>query len=199
MTPLAEFLERLFTTGEGQLGDLPEHDDSKEVQRVLQAAFEVHRLEVAGPRIEFDPFAAVAAANFTARACWFAMSNEEPPEEVKEILRPLAEPKTPAAHLSIDLTLRYAVTIYRRTHAHNAKDVLATQLADVLRRCPLTGVLADLGDPPTGDLTFAGHFGLELLYAERLASNARQSWLPAEGRLREVVEMVFRQSGKAWP
>ena len=69
----------------------------------------------------------------------------------------------------------------------------------MLRRWPLTGVLSDVAEPPTGDWSLAGHRGLELLYAERLASNFRSAWLPSEGRLRDVIEMVQRQQGKPWP
>src|SRR5262245_34860020 len=176
---LAPFLEQLFSTGEAKFTEPPEGDDAHEVQTVLRGAFAEYRLEVAGPPIEFEPEAAVAAATFTARACWFVVSRDEPPEVVSAALEPLDGPKTAATHLSIDLTLRYAATVYRRAHAQNPEDVLATRLAETLRLCPLTGVLADIADNPTGDLTFAGHRGLELLYAERLADHFRPSWLPS--------------------
>ena len=50
---------------------------------------------------------------------------------------------------------------------------------------PLTGVLSDVVQAPSGDLLFSGHAGLELLYAERLAANFRKDWLPPAGRVRE--------------
>jgi metal-sulfur cluster biosynthetic enzyme len=199
MSALTPFLDRLFTTGEARLTGRPEPDDRRDTDEVLRRAFAEYRLDVAGPRIDFDSVAAHEAALFTARACWFAVSREEPPEQVTTLLPTISDPKTPAAHLSIDLTLRYAVTIYRRVHAQNAEDVLAIRLADTFRRCPLTGVLSDAAEAPTGDLVFGGHAGLELLYAERLAANYRPAWLPAEGRVRERVEMVFQQMGKAMP
>lgn len=199
MSALSPFLDRLFTTGEARLSGRPEPDDRRDVEEVLHRAFAECRLDVAGPLIEFDPDAGFAAALFTARACWFTVSREEPPEQVMKLLSAITDPKTPAAHLSIDLTLRYAVTIYRRVRAQNAEDVLAIRLADTFRRCPLTGVLSDAAEGPTGDLVFGGHAGLELLYAERLAANDRPAWLPAEGRLRERVELVFQQLGKAMP
>ena len=99
-------------------------------------------LDVAGPLIDLDPAAALAAAPvhgmgmlvrcFPRRAAGTSVSHS---------CRPCRMPKTPAAHLSIDLTLRYAVTVYRRAHAQNADDVLVTRLAEAFRRCPLTGVL----------------------------------------------------------
>jgi hypothetical protein len=199
MSALSPFLDRLFTTGEARLTGRPEPDDRRDTDEVLRRAFTEYRLDVAGPLIEFDPDAAHAAALFTARACWFAVSREEPPEQVTKLLSAITDPKTPAAHLSIDLTLRYAVTIYRRVHAQNAEDVLAIRLADTFRRCPLTGALSDVAEAPTGDVVFGGHAGLELLYAERLAANYRPAWLPAEGRLNERVELVFQQLGKRMP
>jgi MoxR-vWA-beta-propeller ternary system domain bpX4 len=199
MSALAEFLQHLFATGEARLTDRPKSDDRREATAVLRQAFAEYRMDVAGPPVEFDEQAGLAAALFTARACWFAVSRDEPPDEVKKVLTPLAEPTTPAAHLSVDLTLRYAVTVHRRAHAQNPDDVLTARLAETLRRCPLTGVLAELADGPTVNLTFGGHAGLELLYAERLAEHDRPAWMPADGRTREVVELVFRQQGKAWP
>ena len=157
------------------------------------------RSDVAGPQIEYDPDAGFTAALFTARACWFAVSRDELPEQVTKLLPTIPNPTTPAAHLSIDLTLRYLVTVHRRVRSQNTEDVLAVRLGDTFRRCPLTGALSDLADAPTGDRLFGGHVGLELLYAERLVANFRSPWLPPEGRGRERVEVVFEQLGKKLP
>jgi hypothetical protein len=199
MSALTPFLDRLFTTGEARLTGRPEPDDRRDSDEVLRRAFAEYRLAVAGPSIDFDPPAAHEAALFVARACWFAVSREEAPEQVTALLSMIPEPKTPAAHLAIDLTLHYATTVYRRIRAQNPDDVLAIRLAETFRRYPLTGVLADVAEGPTGDLTFGGHAGLELLFAERLAANFRPAWLPAPGRLRERVEVVFQQTGKPLP
>jgi hypothetical protein len=197
MSALAPFLERLFTTGEARLTARPEPDDRRDVETMLRRAFAEYRLDVAGPPIDLDFDAALAAAIFTARACWFAVSRDEPPEALKTQLPAVPAPKSSAAHGSVDLTLRYLTTVYRRLHAHNAEDVLVKRLAETFRQCPLTGVLSEVADAPTGDLLLGGHAGLELLYAERLAVNYRAAWLPSTGRLRERVEVVFQQMGKA--
>jgi len=201
MSALAPFLDHLFATGEAVLRERPAlaANERRDVDAVLRRAFGEFRLGVAGALIEFDPDAGIAAALFTALACWFAVSRDEPEEVVAELLKTSNGPTTPGAHLSIDLTLRYAVTVYRRASAQNAEDVLVTRLAATLRRWPLTGTLADIAEGPTGDLTFGGHPGLELLYAERLATNYRSAWMPESGRTREVLELVFQQQGKKWP
>src|SRR5262245_15298408 len=199
MSTLAEFLDHLFATGEARLAALPEPGDRRDVHSALRRAFAEYRLGVAGPPIEFDADAAAAAALFTSRACWFAVSRDEPPEQVAAIMQPFSEPKTAAAHLSVDLTLHYVVTVHRRLRAQTPDDLLPSRLAEMLRQCPVTGVLADLADPPAGDMSVAGHPGLEMLYAERLACHFRPSWLPAAGRIREVVEWVFQQQGKTMP
>jgi hypothetical protein len=193
---LRVFFDHLFATGEARLAERPDGDGRREVLAVLRRAFAEYRLDVAGPLIELDEEAAAAAALFMARACWFAVSRDEPAEQVAHLLKPLAEPKTPAGHLSVDLTLRYLATVYRRVHSQSPDDVLTTRLAETLRRCPLTGVLSDVEDGPTGDLTFGGHRGLELLYAERLAANYRPAWLPPAGRTREAVELVYQERGE---
>lgn len=199
MTELGPFLELLFTTGEARLVGLPDPSDRREAAAVIRRAFAEYRLNIPGPSIDLDVNVAQTAALFTARVCWFAVSRDEPPDQLNAHLPKVTEPKTPSEHLSIDLTLRYLMTIYRRLQAQNAEDVLVTRLAETFRRCPLTGVLSDVAEAPTGDLLFGGHAGLELLYAERLAVNLRPAWLPSEGHLRERVEMVFQQMGKRWP
>src|SRR3954470_7002813 len=113
MSTLAPFLDRLLTTGEAHLTGRPGPDDRRDAAEVLARAFAEYRLDVAGPPIDFDPESALAAGLFTARACWFAVTRDDPPEQVAALLPAIPEPATPATHLSIDLTLRYAVTVYR--------------------------------------------------------------------------------------
>jgi MoxR-vWA-beta-propeller ternary system domain bpX4 len=199
MPELSPFLDHLFATGEARLAERPGADDRHEVRESLRRAFAEYRLDVAGPLIELDEEAAMAAALFTARACWFVVAREEPAETVNAVLKLLGKPATAAAHLSVDLTLRYAVTVHRRLRAQSPDDALAGRLAETFRRCPLTGVLSDVAEAPIGDLTFDGHRGLELLYAERLAANFRPAWLPPPGPTREVLELVYQQLGKQWP
>jgi len=86
---LAPFLDHLFATGEAKFTEPPEADDVREVQSVLRRAFAEFRLEVAGPPINFDPEAATVAALFMARACWFVVSRDEPPEVVEASLEPI--------------------------------------------------------------------------------------------------------------
>ena len=59
----------------------------------------------------------------------------------------------------------------------------------VLRRWPLSGVLAGLDEGPTAPLDLGGHEGLMLLYAERLSRRDAPAWRPS-GRPLEYVELV---------
>ncbi len=199
MSALAPFFEHLFATGDARLTGRPEMSDRREIEAILRDAFNDYRLEVAGPLIEFHPDSAIKAAHYTALACWFVVSRDEPPEKAAALLKPPDVAASASSHLSIDVTLRYTVTIHRRARAQNPEDVLTKSLVETLRRWPLTGVLADIGDEPQGDVSLAGHRGLELLYAERLAACFRPTWLPGPGRLRDTVEMVLGQQGKRWP
>src|SRR5581483_5630300 len=104
-----------------------------------------------------------------------------------------------AAHLSADLTLRLLPAIHRRARVRDVDDPLAVEVAELLRRWPLSGVLADLDGPPAGDVTFFGHPGLQLLYAERLVEHEKPAWLPAAGPARERVELIYRERGRPLP
>jgi MoxR-vWA-beta-propeller ternary system domain bpX4 len=192
MSPLAEFLHLLFAEGRVVLRDRPVRSGERppDALELLATAFSTHRLQVAGPRIEWDPAAGLAAAHLVANACWFLVSHQEPPEELQRCLKMPGPPSTPGQHLSADLLLRYLPQVHRRARAVAPADPLALLLADVLRQWPLSGVLADVPDGPTTTPTFAGHPGLLLLYAERLAGNGHPAWAPADGPGRDYVELV---------
>jgi hypothetical protein len=185
MAPFVDWLRRLLTHGEAVLDGPPQFTDA--AGPVLATAFADHVLDVAGPPIPFDANAALAAARLLADACWRLVAPDDGPVR----LPPLGEPRTPAAHLSADVTLRFLPAVYRRAAVRSPDDLLAAALAEVLRRWPLSGVLADLKAPPAGDLTFGGHPGLQLLYAERLLGRELPAWVPTAGLARERAELVF--------
>ncbi len=57
----------------------------------------------------------------------------------------------------------------------------------------------DLDAEPLGPLDFAGHPGLQLLYAERLAAAPRAAWVPPAGPAREWAERAFHERGRPLP
>jgi len=205
MDELVAFLERLFTDGVARVRQrLAVTDINRpQIDRLLRDAHAEHALSVAGPTLGYDAEFALRAAQILADACWFLFGHDEPGDEVERAL--LWQPESPAADrlLSADLCLRYLPEIYRRSRATDAGDVLTRSLAQLLRRWPLVGVLAGLLDGPTGDLTFAGHPGLQMLYAERLTREPQPTWVPAQqgatGSARERVELVFARLGLTVP
>jgi hypothetical protein len=164
----------------------------------LAAAFADHALDVAGPPVEFDAPTALAAADLTGKACWFLVTRRESPDAVGRSLSLPAGGDTPARHLSADVVLRFLPAVHRRAKAVAPDDVLTKSLEDVLRRWPLSGALASIDGAPLTAPTFGGHPGLLLLYAERLASNARTNWV-ADGSVRPYIELVFAERGLRVP
>jgi hypothetical protein len=191
MDTLADFLRRLL--GEGRVvfrarpGPGPE--DAGRAAGVLAQAFEAVRLDVAGPPIPFDPAAAVAAGELVRRACWALVSHEERVEDLARALTMPTSPTTPAQHLSADLALRYLAQVHRRARAIDPSDPLRALIEEVLRRWPLSGVLADLLEGPITPPESLDHPGLFLLYTERLAAHDRPAWRPA-GRAAEFAALV---------
>lgn len=198
MSSLADFLQRLFDHGEVALRARPKFgtNDRRMALPVLAAAFDVLRLDVAGPLITFDESAAFAAAQLVYHACWFLMSHDEPEREVEKNIDMSLLPQSAAQHLSADLVMRYLAQVHRRARALAADDRLTNLLTKILRAWPLSGVLSDVEEEPTTSLEFAGHSGLLLLYAERLARKPKPAWLPRSGRGREYVELAFQQAGQ---
>lgn len=190
---LAGFLERLFAAGSAAFVEAPRTAEGPEraaAAAVLRRAFEADRLDLAGPPLPFDEKTALAAAEWTRRACWFLVSRDEPAEEVERALAAPPLPRSAAEHAAGDLTFRYLPTVHRRARAIAPDDPLARRLAEALRRWPLSGVLADVEGPPTGPRDCGGHYGLRLRYAERLADRERPGWEPADDEGRQVLALV---------
>jgi hypothetical protein len=164
------FLERLIETGEAILRPgLATAAGDAEAREVLRRAFATHALDVAGPRIPFDPDAAMAAAVLVTHACAVVADPGIAIDGVEKAAATLAKTKrTAAAHLSVDLTLRFAVQLERRARATDPAGRLRAVLTEALRSWPLTGSLADARstDVEREDLGNL-HPGLALLLEER--------------------------------
>jgi hypothetical protein len=201
MAAFADFLQRLLTEGAAVLEARPSLSTQERTEAcvVLQRAHGHARLHVAGPLLDFDPEAALAAAECVWLAAWFLLVRSEEADEVQQALRPLQPGQHAGGHLSADLTLRYLPQLYHRARSIAVDDVLTRGLAGILRLWPLSGVLAGLDDEPTTPLDTIDHPGLLLLYAERLAEHPRPTWVPRQGRAREWVERVFDERGLALP
>ena len=194
MTTFPHWLARVLDHGESVLDRRPEPTAAArgEAGRVLADAFQRHALSVAGPPLPFAEPAAVEATVALANACWRLVSGEEVPVAMT------VTQKSAADHLSADVVFRFLPVVYRRAKARSDA-VLIAEVETVLRRWPLSGVLADLEDEPTTALDFFGHPGLQLLYAERLTAAARPAWVPPSGPAREWAERVFADRGRPLP
>jgi hypothetical protein len=147
---------------------------------------------VAGDLIPFSPTVGLRAVELLAWSCWFLLNRAEPAHEIDRRLPVLTPARSASEHLSADLLFRFLPQVHRRARAANPRDPLTLRLEDTLRRWPLSGVLAELDDPPLVEIDFSGHPGLLLLYAERLADHPRPSWLP-DGPARQYVDLVFAE------
>jgi hypothetical protein len=200
MSQLAEFLDTLLHEGRAVMRGHPDNVDFQDppTARLLEKAYSTYRLSVAGPLLDFSPGPAQAAAVLVCNACWFLVSRDEPESELERLLAMPGPPRSPGEHLSADLVLRFLPQVHRRAKAHNPGDKLTALLGKVLRRWPLSGVLADIDEVPLTPLTFGGHPGLLMLYAERLAQHEKPAWIPS-GPALAYVELVYADLGKDCP
>jgi hypothetical protein len=195
MPAFADWLVRLLESGESVQAEPPVISPHREVTELLRSAFRLHSFDVGGPAIAFDPETAFQAVATLAEACWRLVSPEPDGPMPRDRL---GVPRSPSAHLSADVTLRFLPAVYRRSKPRGDDDPLAKWTADVLRAWPLSGVLANLPAGPAS-IDFGWHAGLALLYAERLVENPTAAWVPTDGANREQVERVFQQRGKPVP
>jgi len=197
MATLVPFLQTLFTEGRIVLKGRPEpvEADRELALRELEAAFDVHRLDVAGTPIGFDAASALRASEIVRWSSWFLVNRSEPVQELERVLTLPRPPLTASEHLSADVTFRFLPQIYRRARSIAPGDRLARFLADLFRAWPLSGVLSDLAEGPRNLGDLGGHPGLWMLYAERLALDEKPAWMPG-GAIRDHVELVFNALGR---
>ena len=192
MPPASHWLAEVLATGESITDSPPDlAADRTAVLGTLRHAFNRHALDIAGPAIPLDADAALLGAQLLAVSCWRQASGDDAPP------LPVREPDSPAAHLSSDVCIRLLPGVYRRAVASGTP--LAAELEAILRCWPLAGVLADLDGSPKIAPDFGGHFGLQLLYAERLTRAPRRGWLPPAGPGFELAERVFAEQNLTLP
>ena len=200
MTSFQEFLTQLLNDGRVVFRSTKAPRDRPRPQDValLEKAYQTHRLSVAGPSIPFDPAVAYSAADLIRQASWALVNHDDRVSDLEKRLTMPIEPQTPSHHLSGDLMLRYLPQIHRRARGLDPCDPLIELLESLLRRWPLSGVLADVAAPPLAALRFGEHPGLLLLYAERLAANDRPTWRPDQGEPAwDYYELVTEQRDRA--
>jgi hypothetical protein len=199
VSEFVDFLERLLSGQSIVFAGRPHptRRDQREAEALLEEKYADYALRVAGPPIPFQAHIALQAAALVWRACWVSVSLQDLPRYQNRLALERT-PQSPADHLSADLLLRYLPQLYRRAGANIHANPLAERLSQLLRQWPLSGVLANITEPPLTDLEFGGHQGLILLYAERLVHTPRPQWLP-RGAAFEYVEWVFQERGKPMP
>jgi hypothetical protein len=194
MAAFVEFVRQLLTDGSVVLRQRPavEAAERAETGVLLAEAYDDYRLDVAGLPLAFDAATALGMAERLWLACWFLLRRDEPPEAVEKALALPSPPASAAKHLSADLVLRFLPQVQRRARALDAADGLTRRLTELLRDWPLSGVLSDVEEAPRVPPEFAGHPGLLLLYAERLAERPRPAWVPAGPGL-PYAELAFAE------
>jgi hypothetical protein len=194
MGSLDEFLTRLLNEGRILFRERPAPLSPREKAKgaeVLERAYAVYRLEVAGPPVPFDAEVGCAAGELVRQASWALVNHGERIEDLGRRLVMPSGPREPSDHLSADLVLRFLPQIVRRARAIDPSDALVRLLTGVLRQWPLSGVLAGLDEGPSAPPDLGDHHGVLLLYAERWARQERPAWRPG-GRAWEYVELVLR-------
>jgi hypothetical protein len=194
MAGFVPFTRHLLQEGSARLSEPPRlHPGERDaVVSALHDAYRDHLLDVAGTPPPFAPAVALRAIEWTARACWLLLHRGATASEVESDL-PLFQPGPDAGdHASADVVLRLLASVHRRARATDPADALAARLEELLRRWPLSGVLADIDAPPLTPVEFGGHPGLLLLYAERFAARPRPAWC-AEGPVQEYIELTLAE------
>lgn len=199
MPTFETFLSNLFAEGRIELGSScdPYEQPTDTALAILHRAYNTYALELAGPAPAFDARLAARAAMVVRAAAWALVDRRADDDWISEHVRLDASARTPSEHASTDLALRYLPDLHRRACAIALDDPLTVALETLLRRYPLSGVLADLDDPPLAPLDFGGNLGLLMLYAERWMRRTKPAWaIPDTGPAAEIAALV-RDAGRS--
>jgi hypothetical protein len=194
-TMATSFAQTLLFEGRLCVGDEPILALSDDADAVLTAAAQRQVLALPSPRLQLSLPTLRAAVQVVYRAAWRFFHPEPAPAENDPGLRMPAPPRSPGEHLAADLALRFLPGIYHRVLSRDPEDDLARVIKLLLRQWPLSGVLADIAEPPETAIDFGGHVGLGFLYGERLAAHERPAWIPT-GPVRACVEVVYDALGR---
>lgn len=181
------FLEDLFDTGHVRVAaDAPLSDDLREADAALRAAEEIVRLDLPGDPPPFDVAAARWAACVMYRACQVLADRPAGLAPLDAaIRRPAPDAANPAAHYSVDLTLRYLPDLIGLAGRTGDEDSFVARLRDLAAEWPLSGVGVDGIDVRNlGAIT--GDPSLLQLYADRVIARRDRSRL-ADERARDAV------------
>ncbi|HEX3313980.1 MAG TPA: hypothetical protein VHR72_03760 [Gemmataceae bacterium] len=173
------FVRLLLREGRLRIGADATWKLTDEALDALKAALRAQSLGLAGPTIVGALDALIPALHVVYRFGRRALHPETTPAESDASLRMPHPPRSPEEHLGADLALRFLPGLLQRLLARDPGDELVTAIKAVLRDWPVSGVLADISEPPTAPLDFGGHLGVRFLYAERLADRERPGWFPS--------------------
>ncbi|WZO96100.1 hypothetical protein EP7_003082 [Isosphaeraceae bacterium EP7] len=198
MVDLEEFLAGLLSEGVAvfESPPVPARGTSARAVELLAGAYDAYRLDLAGPTIPFDPEVACEAGELVRQACWAMVSRGDRVADLAGRLAMSGPPVRPSDHASADLLFRFLPRLYRRARSTSPVDPFVGLIADLLRRWPLSGVLAGLDEPPLAPIDLGGHPGLLLLYAERLVVQHRPSWEPVGAGL-DYLELVRQDRSRS--
>jgi hypothetical protein len=172
------YVRPLLRQGRLRIGEQPTWRLSDEGLDELKSALRDQSLALAGPPIVGSLDALIPAIQVTYRFARRALHPEMSPVGSDASLKMPHPPRSAAEHLGADLPFRFLPGLYQRLVTRDPGDELAAALKNLLREWPLSGILADISEPPTSPLNFEGHLGVRFLYAERLVDRERPGWLP---------------------
>jgi hypothetical protein len=164
----------------------------------MKSALAIQSLHLAGGGLQGSLETLILATAIVYRFCWRFYNSEPLAAADDPSLQMPSPPLSPEEHAAADVAFRLLPGLYQRLVRRDPGSPLGEALKKLLRQWPLSGVLANIAEPPEAPIEFGGHVGLGFVYAERLAANERQAWVP-DGAARECVELVYHAMGRRLP
>lgn len=195
---LAAFVTQLLQEGRVVLS--PElkpfsEDDRRQVATLIERyhQWDAFHFPLIAP--DFDPQAAVWAAEYLYRALQFLLLRNLGAELIAENMRPYDKAITPDAVYSADLLLRNLPHVYDLARSLSPSDPLVVQMQEIASQWPYSAI----GIPVESAARLPDHPGLQLAFADRVIA-ARDRKLSRIPELNALIQSAVGSHGKLfWP
>ncbi len=167
---LSNFISNLIQTGEVTIDAkmcLFEPKDLIEASVILQQYYHTDKLEMPANPPDFDPQAALWAAQYFYHATQLTLLRELGEDEIKKYLIPFAGEKNATSIYSVDLLFRYIPNLFNLAEGLSPEDVLVKYLNEIILKWPFSSVGILLKEEANIS-TILSHPSLRLTYIDRI-------------------------------
>lgn len=165
---------------------------------LLAELYKLDRLNMPFAAPDFEPKAALWAANYVFRVCQLILLRDIGESELQNWLVPYSDPQTPSAIYSADLLLRFMSDLFRLSSGLSPEDPLVHHLREAAVAWPFSSV--GIKGITAGNVSnILGHPSLKQAYIDRLIARKDMERLRNHTEKELLKETLGAHRQTLWP